>query len=247
MPNVTQHPNHSAKFASNLLPSKVLTIAFAGLLAVAITASAQTTYSAAGPGGAIPDGSGNNVPGVPLVSTATITNSGIINFVTVDFSGLSHTYVGDLTMVLTHPNGFTSIDLMLRPGRGLGTNDTFGYSSDFVATNTYSFSDAGASLFGVSPPAAIASGIYIPSSNNNAPGLAATNLSLYVYTPTSFASTFGGLDSAGIWTLTITDWAGVDTGSVEGWTVNVTVPEPSTYALLLTAGLGAVCFIRRRK
>lgn len=244
MQSATRHTNRPASFSVHLAKLPLFTLTAGCLLGLAGAAHAQT-YSASGPGGAIPDGSGSNVPGVPLVSTAFIANSGIINDVTVDFSNLNHTYVGDLTITLTHPNGFTSINIISRPGRGTG-ND-FGYGSNFLAANSYSFSDAGAVLFDVNPGTNVASGTYIPSSNPNLPGAATNSLVPYTYTPTSLATTFAGLDSAGNWTLTITDWAGADTGSLEGWTVNVNVPEPSTYALLLTAGLGAICFVRRRR
>lgn len=215
-------------------------------VAIPAEASAQI-YSASGAGGTILTGASDNIPGTPpLVSTAFISGSGVITDVSVDFSALDHTYVGDLTITLTHPNGLTSIDILSRPGRGSGSR--YGYSSDLLGTNTYSFSDAGITLFDVSPGSTLGSGVYIPSSNNNQPGVPFDSLAAaYIYTPTSFAATFAGLNSAGTWTLTITDWALADTGSLGGWTVNVSVPEPSTYALLMTSGLVATFFIRRRR
>jgi len=199
----------------------------AGLPSVA---SAQV-YSAAatGPFGPIPDGAGSNVSGAPLVTTANIAGSGSIVDVSIDFGqgGLVHTWAGDLTLVLTHPNGTTSMDILLRPGRGSAS--TFGFSSDFVTAESYMFSDAGANLFDVAPPTIIPTGNYRATTNPNPP---ATNVLPYVYTPVSFASTFGGLDSAGVWSLEARDWAGGDTGFITGWTLTVSVPTPGSMALL---------------
>jgi hypothetical protein len=47
-----------------------------------------------------------------------------------------------------------------------------------------------------------------------------------------FATTFGGLNAAGNWTLTITDWALNDLGNFNSCSLTVTsVPEPGTFAL----------------
>lgn len=203
---------------------------------------AQAQFMGTGLGGAIPDGSGSNVSGTPLISTINILSSAPIGGVSVSFNGLAATWVGDIVLTLTHPNGTTSMDLMSRPGRGSGS--TFGFSGDYVSTNTYSFSDSGAPLFDVDPGTTVASGNYVPSSNPNPPG---TNLLAYVYTPTSFATTFGGLDSAGMWTLTATDWAGGDTGAYVDWTLTITpVPEPTSFVLggLVLTG---IAWNKRRK
>jgi hypothetical protein len=168
--------------------------------------------------------------------------SGMITSVAISFNGLNHTFVGDWVMTLTHPNGTTSMDIMSRPGRGSAS--TFGFGSDYVANNMYSFSDAGATLFDVAPPATILSGDYRPSSNPNPP---ATNALAYVYTPTSFNSTFGGLDSNGLWTLTITDWAGGDVGGLTDFTLTVTVvPEPTSF-ILVGSVVGGIGWMKRRK
>lgn len=49
-------------------------------------------------------------------------------------------------------------------------------------------------------------------------------------------SSVGG--DAGVWTLRIYDWASGDTGSLGGWSIDVThVPAPGALALLGLAGL----------
>jgi len=203
---------------------------------------AQAQLMGTGLGGPIPDGTGSNVPGAPLISMINIPSSVPIGGVSVSFNQLAATWVGDIVLTLTHPNGTTSMDLICRPGRS--DTSTFGFSSDYVSTNSYSFSDGGANLFDVAPPGVVPSGDYRPSTNPNPP---ATNLLPYVYTPNSFAATFGGLDSAGTWTLTATDWAGGDTGSFVDWTLTITpVPEPTSFVLggLVISG---IAWNKRRK
>lgn len=204
-------------------------------------------FSGGGPGGAIPDGSGTAVSGAPFLSTIVVpgTVQGTITDVNISFNALAHSWVGDVTMTLTHPDGITTLTIMSRPGRG--NTSTFGFSSDFVAGNSYAFADFGVALFNVAPPAIIPTGTYIPSSNPNPP---ATNALPYVYTPTSFFGTFGGLLAPGIWTLEIRDWAGGDTGSLGGWTLNITtqnvIPEPSSLAILSLLGVAGLVVRRRR-
>lgn len=214
-------------------------LALAGVAALGVGAFAQFTYS--GPGGSIPDGSGSATSGTPFVSTVNVTTSLPVLEVWVSFEALAHTWVGDVHMTLTAPN-MTTMHIMSRPGRGSAS--TFGYSSDFVAANSYTFRDGGVALFNVAPPAIIPSGIYEASSNPNPP---ATNTNPYSYTPTSFIASFGGINPQGIWTLEVTDWAGGDTGSIGSWTLHVdVVPEPATLAAV-GLGLAALAARRRRK
>src|SRR5687768_7025183 len=170
----------------------------------AATPAAQ--FSQHGPGGVIPDGAGSKIDGAPFRSTVTVPNTvdGVISHVSVDFHGLQHKWPGDLTVRLIHPDGKTSIDLFNRPGRGSflaatepgqpPISSVFGYRSDFVAANRYSFSDNGTVLFrpvGAGPfgtwqrEPTIQSGVYRPTSNPNQPQ--STGLT-YRFTPNSFAT-----------------------------------------------------------
>lgn len=190
-------------------------------------------FSGRGAGGAIPDGIGTNMSGAALRSTIVVPRhfSGPVSTVWVEFDGLAHTWPGDLRARLIHPDGTTAMDLFSRPGRGAGeftTSSTYGFGSDFVATNKYAFADNGTILFlphplggppgGWQEGPSIPSGTFRPTSNQNAPEGNALD---YVYVPASFARTFGGKRADGAWTLEITEWAGDETGSLRGWTLNI--------------------------
>ncbi|MCW5666545.1 MAG: proprotein convertase P-domain-containing protein [Piscinibacter sp.] len=190
-------------------------------------------FSGRGAGGVIPDGIGTNMSGAPLRSTIVVPRhfSGPVTTVWVEFDGLAHTWPGDLRARLIHPDGTTAMDLFSRPGRGAGEftiSSTFGFGADFVATNKYTFADNGTILFLPHPLAgppggwqegpSIPSGTFRPTSNPNAPDANALD---YMYTPASFARTFGGKRADGAWTLEITEWAGDETGSLRGWTLNI--------------------------
>jgi subtilisin-like proprotein convertase family protein len=198
------------------------------LWCAAVPSAHAAPYSYQGTGGAIPDGSATATSGAPLITSITVGPQamGVITGVDISFAGLAHTWVGDLTMVLTGPGG-SSLDILSRPGRG--DSSTFGFGGDFLADNTYAFADSGAALFHAAPPSQIAGGVYRPSSNPNAPGV---NTNAYAYTPTSFSDAFGGLSAQGLWTLEVRDWSGGDVGRFDSWTLNIhTAPEMDTFAM----------------
>ncbi len=198
-------------------------------LAVAASSALGVAFSVGGPGGAIADGSGNNIPGAPLVMSGVIAAPGmVVTAVTkVSLIGASHTWIGDLTVVLT--KDAAGSDLMDRNYRTTTTG--FGSSADFTG-GTYGLVAGG--------PLMPASGVVAPGDygifDNLVAGSSPTN--------GSYAA-FVGIPVSGTWTVTVTDWAGGDIGAIEGFMVEgLMVPEPATLAAL---GIGLAALMRRRK
>jgi len=190
---------------------------------MAAGAMANTPGSVTGAGGSIPDNGG---PGNAFSSS--VSAPGTISITGVSFSGLNHTWVGDLIMTLTGPGAGNSFTFFYRPGQTSAT--AVGQNGDFLAGNSYSFSDGGA---------AWNTGSVIPS-GNYAPILPP-------FAPAQSINSFAGLDgsAAGTWTLTISDNAGLDLGSLNSWTLNYkAIPTPGAAALF---GLAGVAGLRRRR
>ncbi len=190
-------------------------------LAFAAGAMANLPSTVSGLGGAIPDAGGGS-----FTSSVSLAG-GAVSILGVSFNGLSHTWAGDLVMELTGPGAGNTFAFHYRPG---WTGAGFGNSADYVASNSYGFFDGG-TPFG-SPSGVIPTGNYAPVAGSGAPAQSITS--------------FGGMTgAAGTWTLTITDNAGGDTGSLNGWTLHYkAIPTPGAAALL---GLAGVAGLRRRR
>jgi subtilisin-like proprotein convertase family protein len=199
--------------------------------AALIMASAASAASATGAGGPIPDFDGSGVWPQPFPAT---TYSSSVNLGTavqsiqsVVLTDLSHTWVGDLQVVLFRPDG-TGVNILVRAGfTGVG----FGSSADLGGT--YTFVESGGAAFPTGGTF-VAGGTY--------------NQSFGVWSSGTGGVTNAGLGSvsggSGLWTLKIYDWAGQDIGSIGSWTMNYTeVPVPGVLALIGMAGLAA----RRRR
>ena len=199
--------------------------------AALIMASAASAASASGAGGAIPDFDGTGVwpQPFPVSSYSSSVNlaTGVASIESIVLTNLSHTWVGDLQAVLFRPDG-TGVNILVRPGF---TGTGFGSSADVGAT--YTFVGSGGASFPTGGTF-VAGGTY-----NQSFGVWATGTG--GVTNTALGSVSGG---SGLWTLKIYDWAGADTGSIGGWTINYTeVPAPGVLALLGLAGLAGA---RRR-
>ena len=184
-----------------------------------------------GGGFAIPDNNGAGGATSIVVADPGLVGNGMIVGITF---GPEHTWVGDLSAVITHNDGSTSVsaDLFRRVGQtsaGVG----FGNSNDM--NGTYRFSDSFATAFWNTPAVGgnVTAGDFRATTNlfNGAAG-PVVNLN----------AIFAGRSLAGTWTLTVADHAAGDTGSVTGWTL--TVPAPGALALLGVAGLAGS---RRRR
>jgi hypothetical protein len=204
--------------------SKILA-ASAGLALAATALAAQPVVIGPGAGGSIPDNGG--ATGNVFTSTITVNNSLPFDVVGVSFDGLAHTWVGDLSMTLTGPGAGNSFNFFFRPGQTTPT--AVGQNGDFLAANSYSFSDAGMAW---NTGTVIPSGDYAPIRSPFAPA----------QTINSFAGLAGG---NGAWTLTISDNAGLDVGSLNGWNLIIKkIPTPGAAALF---GLAGVAGLRRRR
>ena len=157
-----------------------------------------------GPGGSIPDfltATGTS----PLVSTISVADSFTVANVELDLT-FAHTWAGDL--VITLSKGGRSIELVHRAVRT--SSSINGASSDFVAGNTYTFTDSGAQTLHTALaalPATVPSGQYKPAT------IGGMTLNL--------RNTFNGIAAAGDWKLSIVDWVNTDVGALTSWTLRL--------------------------
>jgi subtilisin-like proprotein convertase family protein len=183
--------------------------------------------SYAGGSGPIPDGTAGTSEGV-FTDTITVPDSFSVFDVEVDIS-FGHTFQGDLIMTLT--DGARTVFLNNRGRRGAASNN--GGGADFLATNTYTWSDAGTQrLFDLASTAVttVPSGVYLPG---GVLGLSR-----------GFKNTFNGAPAAGPWTLRIVDHAAGDTGGVNSWTLRLKRGGASTCVQSSTVCCrGATCTV----
>jgi subtilisin-like proprotein convertase family protein len=204
-----------------------------GIVAIALWFGASSNTASAGsnngddaapaatfPGtgvGAIPDGLSGTPPqfGAPLVINFAV--SGVSANVT-DVSAsitLTHTWVGDVDMVLRAPGGTPSLVLVSRIG--VTTATSFGSANDYSGTYTFTDTAAGANIWTAAASNPVPPGSY----RTTAPGQAGQTNPPPV---TSLNTTFGGLTPAqanGTWTLSIRDAASADTGTVTAASLTV--------------------------
>jgi subtilisin-like proprotein convertase family protein len=165
--------------------------------------------------GAIPDttATGPGAYGPPRDVQFNVTGlSGGVTNVTVSFNA-SHTYVGDLDVVLKAPGGSPSHVIFSRTGAASG--NPFGYGSDLSSSNTYTFTDSATTNWW-----SAASGVtIIPGGSYRTTLPGPTTVPAPV---TSMNSAFSSVTNPnGTWTLTFRDGASGDTGTVTGATLDI--------------------------
>lgn len=162
-------------------------------------ASADVTDT--GAGFAIPDDDA-----LGASSDIIVAASETISDVEITLTELTHTWVGDLNVNLSGPG--CSADIMFRTGQlgGVGAGD----SSDLGGS--YDFSDDGGDWWAAADAAGGAD--IIPPGDYAATSVDGAAVSL--------AGACGGTDTAGTWTLLISDNAGGDLGSLGSWELRIT-------------------------
>jgi len=142
---------------------------------------------------------------VPTAIADNSTNSSVINVsdaycvgdIQLDLN-VTHTYVGDLRFVLSHDT--TTVTIINRPQSGGGGN---------CSSNNYNIrledSGTGGSI----------------QTTCGASGSDPTPTSPPSYTPANAFSAFNGKIVTGVWTLTVSDLAGGDTGAINAWSLRI--------------------------
>jgi len=207
--------------------------------AMPIVASAALYTS---PGGPIADSPGSPNPGPPLVIPFVVTQLGTVSHVDLTLTGLTHSWAGDLVATLSGPGAAPTADIM----RKLGASSSGSLGDSTNLGGNYRFIDTGVDP--VPQLVALGSTVSLPSGDYWATTLGTNTTS---GNKVNLDSVFGGINATGTWTLTITDTAGGDTGSLTEATLNVVsaggaVPEPATIGALGLSGLGFLVRRRRR-
>jgi hypothetical protein len=175
----------------------------------------------------IPD---NNPVGILTPPIVLPADGDIINDVIIQLN-LSHTWIGDLIVTVTYdqdcdgPLGPVSSTLICRPDvSGDPTMTPFpcgddpgavGCGSNLDCNNTYRFSDDAVASLGIGAFCGATSATVLPSGCYKPNPVGGSPLSI-----------FRGLLKGGCWTLSITDNAPIDVGSLCAWSVFVRNQHP---------------------
>ncbi len=174
-----------------------LLLAAVATLGLAGATLAQGNYAGAVPAPPLPivDPAGCAVAGPVTATTITVPDSFTITDVNVNL-GLTHTWYGDLRIEIEHL-GTTVVML---------TQATPDDSSDLGGV--YTIDDEAAGTFDAAATA-------VPGATIIAPGS---------YIGDNPLAAFDGMDAAGAWNLTITDWCGGDPGTLDSLSIDIAGP-----------------------
>ncbi len=154
--------------------------------------------------------------------------TGGITDVNVTLHNGNHTWVADLELTLVSPAG-TAVRLL----------DLTGVQNGDDIDGDITFDDSASEFFPDDDTDGTVSGTFLVSDYENADAdVPATAFGLDL-------SAFNGEDANGTWSLYVYDETSGDTGSFDGWTLDIeTIPAPASAALL---GLGGLAAARRRR
>ncbi|HEY0427419.1 MAG TPA: M36 family metallopeptidase [Pyrinomonadaceae bacterium] len=151
-------------------------------------------------------------PGASAPYGTTITASGLTGNknIRLELTGLTHTFPGDIDVLLVGPGGQKFIPLSDMGG----TTDIVSGNVQLVDTATASLPTGDGTIIGEFKP-----GDNTAGDTFTAPAPVAPYTSPAPVGTATFASTFGTTGSGlnGVWTLYVMDDAGVDSGSMTGW------------------------------
>lgn len=178
--------------------------------------------------GALPDGLSGTPPqfGTPLVINFAVTGAtGAISSMSANFT-MTHSWVGDVDVVLRSPGGTASHTLVSRIG--VTTAGSFGSSSDYSGLYTFDDTAAGTNIW----TAAAATPVPVGTYRTTAPGQTGQTNPAPVTTMLTAFSALTPAQINGTWTMTFRDAAAADTGSVSAanLTLNFAGPQNCTTA-----------------
>jgi len=197
-----------------LNPKRVFQLAAISLVATIpllapSSAEALLSFTGNGSGFSIPD---NNPTGAS--SEINVVEAFLIGDITVSLNDLSHPFLGDLIATLTHVSSSTTVTLFNRVGRvNTGSGDASNFGATYRFNDTFSgnlWSEAGIGNANDVVPG----GDYFPTGANSPD-------------PQPILPSLLGLNSSGLWRLTISDVDPTLTGTLGSWTLNLQeVPGP---------------------
>ena len=154
-------------------------------------------------GGTIPNNNPSGFTGTFVVPASTMTTP--LSDIKVKFTGLSHTFAGDLVCELVAPDG-TVVSVFNRVGKTSAPGSFAGDSSNFLSTSLYNFGDTGVESFWSNAAAAVGSADNIAGGTYFATGALSPN-------KVSMTATLVGHAIQGTWTFRIADFVGFDAGT----------------------------------
>ncbi|MFN0277664.1 MAG: reprolysin-like metallopeptidase [Pyrinomonadaceae bacterium] len=214
-PTNTATPMFTPTFTPTNTPTNTATATATATFTPTASCTPATAITFAGTGtGSIPDGGSGTPPSYGAGRVISFAVSGINGPISALSSSitLTHSYVGDVDMVLRSPSGVVSFVTASRIG--VTTAGSYGDSSNYSGTYNFTNAATGTNIWTVA--AGLGNTGNIAAGNYRTTGAGGTGQSNPAPV-TNLTAAFAGLSNAqinGTWTLTIRDAAAVDTGSV---------------------------------